>query len=118
VCAPLAREAWWDLFIVIPVLQLSSSLAQPLINHSSATHRYSLSLSLWSPYRQPQPGRTPRGLSRGPPIAPAKQEGRASAFIYALGFERPGVKLMKMEEEGGEVVKGKGCKKVQQCKAE
>lgn len=30
---------WWDLFIVIPVLQLSSSLARPLINHSSTTHR-------------------------------------------------------------------------------
>lgn len=43
---------WWDLFIVIPVLQLSSSLARPLINHSSTTHRLaeSLFLSLSPPF--------------------------------------------------------------------
>lgn len=41
VCASRERRTvrWWDLFIVIPVLQLSSSLARPLINHSSTTHR-------------------------------------------------------------------------------
>ncbi|KYN42470.1 hypothetical protein ALC56_03101 [Trachymyrmex septentrionalis] len=39
VCASRERGIvrWWDLFIVIPVLQLSSSLARPLINHSSTS---------------------------------------------------------------------------------
>jgi len=117
---------------VIPVLQLSSSLAQPLINHSSTTHRLakflslslSLSLSLLSLPLSLGPHIVSRNLAvplegylesrRWPPRSLQGNGGKwASAFIYALGFERPGVKLMKMEEEGGEAVKGKNCKELQ-----
>lgn len=109
VCASRERGTvrWWDLFIVIPVLQLSSSLARPLINHSSTTHRLAKSPFLsrsWPPYRSRKPGRTPRGLSRERrwPTKRGEKKGggesRTRLFMLWDSSSPPGVKLMKTEE--------------------
>lgn len=113
VCA-FSRERgtvrWWDLFIVIPVLQLSSSLARPLINHSSTTHHVSQGLPSLSPallalISRPQPGLYPlRAISR-PPMAPTRSEEeegrRRGERVYVCSRIRAilqRTKLMKTKE--------------------
>lgn len=95
VCASRERGTvrWWDLFIVIPVLQLSSSLARPLINHSSTTHRLAKSPFLSRsrpPYRSRNLAVPLEGYleTADGPRSEERRRGRASAFIYALGFEQ------------------------------
>lgn len=109
-CAPLSRAVrgtvrWWDLFIVIPVLQLSSSLARPLINHSSTTHRLakSLSLSLFPGLHIAAANLAvpPRGLSRSRRW-PTKREGgkRANALYLCSRIPERG---SKVDEDGRDV---------------
>lgn len=106
VCASRERGTvrWWDLFIVIPVLQLSSSLARPLINHSSTTHRLAK-----SPFLSRAPGPhiaaanlavPPRGLSRERrwPTKRGRKEGegrgsRTRLFMLWDSSNPPGVKV-------------------------
>lgn len=95
VCASRERGTvrWWDLFIVIPVLQLSSSLARPLINHSSTTHRLAKSPFLSHsrpPYRSRNLAVPLEGYleTADGPRSEEGRRGRANAFIYALGFEQ------------------------------
>lgn len=70
-------------------LLISSTAHQSLV-HDPPSRKVSLSLSLPAPISQPQPGRTPRGLSRDRrwPTKRGEEKGGASAFIYALGFEQ------------------------------
>jgi len=78
---------------VIPVLQLSSSLARPLINHSSTTHRLAES-SFLSRSRPPYRSRNLAVPLEGyletadGPRSEERRRRRADAFIYALGFEQ------------------------------
>lgn len=94
-CASRERRTvrWWNLFIVIPVLQLSSSLARPLINHSSTTHRLAKSPFLSRsrpPYRSRNLAVPLEGYleTADGPRSEERRRGRANAFIYALGFEQ------------------------------
>ncbi|KYN05535.1 hypothetical protein ALC62_03526, partial [Cyphomyrmex costatus] len=95
VCASCERGTvrWWDLFIVIPVLQLSSSLARPLINHSSTTHRLAKSPFLSRtrpPYRSRNLAVPLEGYleTADGPRSEERRKRRANAFIYALGFKQ------------------------------
>lgn len=99
---------WWDLFIVIPVLQLSSSLARSLINHSSTT---TVSRSLSAPISARNPS---RAISRPPMAHEAKRTSertsertreRENAFAYILVFERSGARVL--HRMPGELMKTK-----------
>lgn len=92
-CVRLSREG--DCTMVGPLYRDPRPAAQLLISsaaHQSLVHdppSRSLSLflspSLSAPISQPQPCRTPRGLSRS---GAKEKKGKTSAFIYALGFEQ------------------------------
>jgi len=71
-------------------LLISSTAHQSLV-HDPPSRKVFLSLSLPAPISRPQPGRTPLESyleTADGPRSEARREGRANAFIYALGFER------------------------------